>query len=65
MQNNTEITILFKIPIGARKTDITVDVKPSSICLVYGGTPMLEGELLQNVKSDESVWTINPHRCAV
>ncbi|XP_035702684.1 nudC domain-containing protein 1 isoform X2 [Folsomia candida] len=61
MQNNTEITILFKIPIGARKTDITVDVKPSSICLVYGGTPMLEGELLQNVKSDESVWTINPH----
>jgi hypothetical protein len=60
MQNDKEITILFKIPIGAAKASVTVDIKPSSICVIYNETVMLEGELLNIVKSDGAVWTITP-----
>lgn len=63
MQNDKEITILFKMPIGTAKTDLQVDLtKPTSISVIYNGNPMLEGDLLNSVKPDEAVWTITPVR---
>lgn len=60
MQAGNEITVLFKIPIGATKSDVIVDVKPSSIQVAYLSKMMLEGELQHSVKNEEVIWTLTP-----
>jgi len=62
MQNSEELVVWFRIPIEASKNDISIEIKTGSISISYGGTLMLEGELLHSIKADESSWTITPAR---
>eukprot|EP00128_Syssomonas_multiformis_P000617 Colp12_sorted_trinity150504_noHs@11224 len=60
-QTIEDVTLFVNVPKGTKGKDLSVVVKPKSICVKLKPMPstvFLEGELTGTVVADETVWTI-------
>lgn len=61
-QNDNEVTVkVGKLPLGVRTRDIQLKLTPSTLKLVVLGITVLDGELCEKIKAEESTFELEDH----
>ncbi|GFR52215.1 hypothetical protein Agub_g14756, partial [Astrephomene gubernaculifera] len=63
-QNASEVCVMFKLPPGSSKRDISLALKPDSLSVSHAGRVLLEGELYGSVRGWEngSFWELTKEK---